>query len=176
MKFFIYRKKVGWFFFAIGLLCFLLISNVWAFKFNKDGKNLILQASQAYRNDMKSRPSLSDRGITNYVQGVVKHLAPRGKKLPPGVTLDTTVIESPKPELYSYVNGNIVITTGAIFAMDNEAQLAGVLSHEVANVVEGYYIQMYQAIKAAERRKRWSRSRDAGSNHYKANLYSGRCQ
>jgi len=32
--------------------------------------------------------------------------------------------------------------------MKNEAQLAGVLSHELANIVKGYYIGMYQQVKA----------------------------
>jgi tetratricopeptide (TPR) repeat protein len=38
--------------------------------------------------------------------------------------------------------------------MDNEAQIAGVLSHEVANIIDGYYINIYQEIKAAERNER----------------------
>jgi tetratricopeptide (TPR) repeat protein len=65
-----------------------------------------------------------------------------------------TILESPKPELYAYINGNLVITTGAIYAMENEAQLAGVLAPQVAQVLEGYYVQMYQEIKAAERKQR----------------------
>jgi len=43
---------------------------------------------------------------------------------------------------------------GAVYAMENEAQLAGVLSHELANITEGYYIGMYQQVKAAERSER----------------------
>jgi tetratricopeptide (TPR) repeat protein len=65
-----------------------------------------------------------------------------------------TVIDSPKPELYAYVDGHLLITTGILYGMDNEAQLAGVVAHEVAQLVEGYYVNMYQEIKAAERRQR----------------------
>jgi hypothetical protein len=48
----------------------------------------------------------------------------------------------------------MILTTGVMYAMDNEAQLAGVMAHEVAQLVEGYYIIMYQEIKAAEKRQR----------------------
>jgi predicted Zn-dependent protease len=103
---------------------------------------------------MENRPVITDKDITSYATNIVKRLVPKGKKPPPGVALSATVLESPQPELYSYIDGHIVITMGVLFAMGNEAQIAGVLSHEVANVVEGYYISMYQEIKAAERNER----------------------
>lgn len=125
-----------------------------AFTINQDGKDLIQQASQAYASDMRDRPRVTEPGIKDYAEKIARRLVPRDKNPPPGVTLKVTVIESPKPELYSYVDGNLIVTTGALFAMENEAQVAGVLAHEVTNLVEGYYIQMYQEIKAAERRQR----------------------
>lgn len=125
-----------------------------AFTINQDGKDLIQQASQAYVSDMRDRPRVTEPGIEDYAEKIARRLVPRDKNPPPGVTLKVTVLESPKPELYSYVDGNLIVTTGALFAMENEAQVAGVLAHEVTNLVEGYYIQIYQEIKAAERRQR----------------------
>lgn len=139
---------------SLSLSIFLVVPNALAFKINQDGGDLIRQASQAYASDMRNRPTVTEPKITDYVEKITRRLVPRGKNPPSGVTLNVTVIESPKPELYSYVDGNLIVTTGALFAMENEAQVAGVLAHEVANLVEGYYIQMYQEIKAAERRQR----------------------
>jgi len=133
---------------------FLAATTAMAFTINQDGKDLVRQASQAYAGDMRNRPTVTQPGVRDYVQEITRRLVPRGKNPPPGVILNVTVIESPKPELYAYVDGNLIVTTGTLFAMDNEAQVAGVLSHEVANLVEGYYIQIYQEIKAAERRQR----------------------
>jgi tetratricopeptide (TPR) repeat protein len=133
---------------------FLAATTAMAFTINQDGKDLVRQASQAYAGDMRNRPTVTQPGVRDYVQEITRRLVPRGKNPPPGVILNVTVIESPKPELYAYVDGNLIVTTGTLFAMDNEAQVAGVLSHEVANLVEGYYIQIYQEIKAAQRRQR----------------------
>lgn len=120
---------------------------------NKDGKALIAEAAQAYLDDMKDRPVVANPSFNAYLGRIVKRLVPDGASLPSGVSLHTTVIESPKPELYAYVDGHLVMTTGLIYAAENEAQLAGLLSHVVAHVAEGYYIQMYQKIKAAERKE-----------------------
>jgi predicted Zn-dependent protease len=139
---------------SFSLSILLVAPTALAFKMNQDGKDLIRQASQAYASDMRNRPTVTEPGVKDYVEEIARRLVPRGKNPPPGVTLNVTVIASPKPELYSYVDGNLVVTTGTLFAMENEAQVAGALAHEVANLVEGYYIQMYQEIKAAERRQR----------------------
>jgi hypothetical protein len=120
---------------------------------NEDGKALIAEAAQAYATDMQDRPVVTDPAFSGYVDRIARRLVPKGAALPPGVSLHATVIESPKPELYAYVDGHLVMTTGMIFAAQNEAQLAGLLSHAVAHVVEGYYIRMYQQIKAAERQE-----------------------
>ena len=139
-------------------VCFLVLcfasSSIRAVELNDDGRALISEAEQTYRSDMENRPVITDKAITSYATNIVKNLTPKEKKPPPGVNLSVTVLESPQPELYSYVDGHIVMTLGVLYAMDNEAQIAGVLSHEVANIVEGYYISMYQEIKAAERNER----------------------
>jgi hypothetical protein len=124
-----------------------------ALEINADGKALIAEAAQAYAGDMQDRPVVSDPAIVGYVDRVARRILPKEKTLPPGVSLHTTVIESPQPELYAYVDGHVVLTTGLAFAAENEAQLAGLLSHAVAHAAEGYYIRMYQEIKAAERRE-----------------------
>jgi predicted Zn-dependent protease len=103
---------------------------------------------------MENRPVIMDPLIKSYADLIVKKLVPKGKRLPDGVNLSVTVLESPQPELYSYVDGHMIMTMGVLYAMENEAQLAGVLSHEVASIAEGYYIGIYQEIKAAERNER----------------------
>lgn len=125
-----------------------------ALEITDDGRALIIEAQQAYRSDMENRPVVTDKAINTYATDIIERLVPKGQKPPAGVTLSATVLESPQPELYSYVDGHIILTMGVLFAMKNEAQIAGVLSHEVANIVEGYYIGMYQEIKAAERSQR----------------------
>jgi len=125
-----------------------------ALEVNDDGKALVTEAAETFGKDMRDRPLVTDPVVLDYVNGVVKKLLPQDKPLPAGVRLSVTVIEAAEPELFSYSDGHIVITTAMIYAMRNEAQLAAVLSHEVAHVAEGYYIEMHQRIRAAERKQR----------------------
>ena len=142
-------------FFIVYIFSCVLVSAVWAVKVSDDGRELILQAKQAYRSDMKERALVTNKRVLKYINSVVKRLTPKHKSIPSGVNLDVTIIDSMMPELFSYVDGHIVISIGVIYAMDNEAQLAGVLSHELANIIEGYYIGMYQQIKAKEHSQRY---------------------
>jgi tetratricopeptide (TPR) repeat protein len=132
----------------------LTVPGLWAIEVNEDGRALIMEAQQAYESDMRDRPVVTDASVHGYADTIVKSLVPKSKNLPAGVRLSTTILESPDPELYSYADGHVVMTMGFLYAMENEAQLAGVLAHEVANAVEGYYISMYQEIKANERAER----------------------
>ncbi len=136
------------------ILILLAAPSGWALEINADGRTLIQEAGQAYSSDMKERPVVTDPTINKYIIATARKLIPSDKTPPPGVSLDVTVIESPKPELYAYINGHVVITTGMIFSMENEAQLATVLSHQIAHIIEGYHINIYQEIKAAERKER----------------------
>jgi len=144
-------KRIFLVLFLFSLPLFFYPCQAPALEVNADGRQLISEATQAYGADLRGRPVILDPAVVTYAESIIRRLRPDGKNPPEGVTLTLTVIESPRPELYSYVDGHIVTTTGLLYAMDNEAQLAGVLSHEVAHVVEGYYINMYQEIKAAER-------------------------
>lgn len=136
------------------MVSFVPAENLTALVLNQNGRSLIQQATQAYNSDMDNMSTVTDELIIEYAGKIARGLVPKGKRPPEGVTIHMTVIESPSPELYAYVDGHLVMTTGMLFAMDNEAQLAGVLSHEIAQLVEGYYISMYQEIKKAEKKGR----------------------
>jgi len=140
---------------GLGVAAALLMSmTAEALEPNSDGRALLTEATESYGKDMRERPRVDDSVVLDYVNRVANRLLPEGKALPAGVRLSVTVIEAKEPELFSYSDGHIVMTTALLYAMRNEAQLAAVLSHEVAHVAEGYYIEMYQQIKAAERKQR----------------------
>jgi len=139
---------------AVGLAVVLAVAAPsGAFELNDDGRLLIQEAAQAYRSDLRGRPTSMEPEVTAYADRLLKRLVPAGGNPPEGIIPAITVVESPKPELYAYMDGHVVVTTGTLYAMDNEAQLAAVLAPQIAYIVEGYYVQMYQEIKAAERRE-----------------------
>jgi hypothetical protein len=51
---------------------------------------------------------------------------------------------------YSAPGGYVLITTGLLKACDNEAQLAGILAHEVTHVVEKHALKAYSEMKVDE--------------------------
>ena len=55
------------------------------------------------------------------------------------------VLEDSTPQSYSAPGGYVFLTSGAIRAMDNEAELAGVLAHEIAHVTERHGISELEA-------------------------------
>ncbi len=125
-----------------------------SFELNDDGRALIQEARQAYDSEMRDRPVLLDGSVGDYVSKVVDKLIPKDRSLPQGVRVGVAVVDADAPELTTYMDGHLVISSGLVFGLDNEAQLAGMLAPQVAHLTEGYYLALYQQIKAAQRRER----------------------
>jgi tetratricopeptide (TPR) repeat protein len=121
---------------------------------NKDGMAVISRSAEEYSDIIANTAVVSNRPLNDYLNRIANKLVPSGETLPGGIRLDVTVLEKDMPELYSTSNGHILITTGALLALQNEAQLAGVLSHEVAHLLNAHYPAIYQAFKEKERKAR----------------------
>ena len=62
---------------------------------NDDGRELIAQGAQAYAEEMRDRPVVTDKAYLSYVQKVVKKL--QGSDKPPaGVVPRITIINAPE--------------------------------------------------------------------------------
>ena len=75
---------------------------------------------------------VDDRQLTNYIAGIGKRLADvaPGEKYP----YSFKVVADPNINAFALPGGPIYVHTGLIAAADNEAQLAGVIAHEVGHV------------------------------------------
>lgn len=123
---------------------------------DKDGAAVVRLSSDEYNRIVNETPVVSNKALTGYLTRIAKALRPAAKNLPSGVKLHVTLLEKEMAELYSLANGRLIITTGALFSLNNEAQLAAVFSHEVAHLVDSHYSGIYQAFKAKERKQRSS--------------------
>jgi predicted Zn-dependent protease len=121
---------------------------------NKDGQAVVTLAADEYNRISEQNPVVSNRELDSYVEEVAGNLLPAGLALPKGVSLSVTILDKQLPELYSLANGVLVITTGALLTLENEAQLAAVLSHEVAHLTGSHYPGIYQAFKEGEKKAR----------------------
>jgi len=128
---------------------------------NKDGRSVVRLAADEYNRIVNQTPVVSDREVSRYLNAVAGKLLSAGGELPDGMNLSVVVLDEQLPEVYSLANGVVILTSGALFSLENEAQLAAVLSHEVAHLLGAHYPGIYEAFREREKKQR-ARALSAG--------------
>jgi predicted Zn-dependent protease len=82
-----------------------------------------------------------------YVQLVGEHIVAGSTR--PGIAWTFGIIENDTPNAVSTPGGYVLVTTGLLRLMQNEAQLAGVLGHEIGHVTGRHAILSYAKAKAS---------------------------
>lgn len=96
--------------------------------------------------DVKPPPGTGSRtDLNKYVNTLGKGLAAFSDR--PGITWTFAVLESDTPNAFSAPGGYVFITTGMLKQLDNEAQLAGVLAHEIGHVTGKHALRSYKEAK-----------------------------
>lgn len=125
--------------FRCALRCVLVYMSLslWAvepeFQFGKPDLALLEEANQIDQIYARKGLIVTDPEITSYVESVGNKLL-ANQPPPLNVTFKFRVIRDPIVNAYALPNGSIYVTTGLIARLQNEAQLAGVLSHEITHV------------------------------------------
>lgn len=79
---------------------------------------------------------LEDPEVVKYVRDITNKILPFARKDRPGVVWSVFVIDDPKTvNAFATPGGNLFVYTGLLLASQNEAELAGVMSHEAGHVV-----------------------------------------
>ena len=81
-----------------------------------------------------------------YLNQVVAKLKP--ETAPAELNLRVKVIKNPYLNAFAYPNGLIYIHTGLLARMDNEAQLATVLAHEMTHCIQRHALQAFRKVKS----------------------------
>lgn len=92
----------------------------------------VLGAAPLYANDR----------IQRYVNQVGRWIAMHSER--PNLPWRFAVLDSPLANAGAAPGGQIYITTGLLFRMRSEAELAGALAHEIAHVVQKHHLRAYQ--------------------------------
>jgi predicted Zn-dependent protease len=98
----------------------------------------ILGAAPLYNNDR----------IQKYVNQVGRWVASHSER--PNLPWRFAVLDSPLVNAGAAAGGQIYITSGLLFRMRSEAELAGALGHEIAHVVLRHHAKAYQRQKRGE--------------------------
>ena len=84
---------------------------------------------------------LQDEAANAYVRRIGQALVPKGLELE-RVSWKFRVLRDPQPNAFALPNGSIYVSTGLIFLVDNESQLAAIIAHEMTHVMRRHtYVQ-----------------------------------
>jgi beta-barrel assembly-enhancing protease len=87
-------------------------------------------------------PLVKDDGLQKYVNHVGRWVASQSER--PDLPWHFGVIESDDINAFAAPGGYVLITKGLYQKLQNEAQLAGVLGHEIAHVVKKHQLKVMQ--------------------------------
>ncbi len=84
----------------------------------------------------------SDRTVGDYVNRTGQHIARLSDR--PDLPYQFTIIEDKTPNAFAVPGGYIYVHTGLLRILDNQAQLAGVLGHEISHIVARHSVKQLQ--------------------------------
>jgi len=99
-------------------------------------------------NLLGAAPLVKDDALQKYVNLVGRWVANQSER--PDLVWHFGVIDSGDINAFAAPGGYIFVTRGLYQMLDNEAQLAGVLAHEVAHVVKKHHYKVIQKAKAVD--------------------------
>jgi beta-barrel assembly-enhancing protease len=117
-----------------------------ALQLQEDEKRIWNRSGEEQRRLNSSSYIYEDPVLSAYLNEVAQNLIPqdiRGK----GLSFQVRVIRNPLLNAFAYPNGVIYVHTGLISKMENEAQLAALLGHEMSHVTHRHAIENYRSVK-----------------------------
>ena len=93
-------------------------------------------------NLLGAAPLVKDDGLQKYVNHVGRWVALQSER--PDLPWHFGVIESEDINAFATPGGNVLITKGLYRKLKNEAELAGVLGHEIGHVVKKHQLKLLQ--------------------------------
>ena len=100
---------------------------------------------QLLRSWRNSLPLIEDRAINHYVESLVAQLASYSGL--EGYQVHVLVIDNQEVNAFAAPGGVIGINSGLIKFVDNEAQLAGVIAHELAHLQQRHFVRQLGEIE-----------------------------
>ena len=109
---------------------------------SKDERLLWQKSVQAQRAIESKGLIYPDQALENYLNEVVARL--QAQSSPGDLAIRVKVLKDAEINAFAYPNGIIYIHTGFLARMDNEAQLAAVLAHEMTHCIKRHALRAYR--------------------------------
>jgi predicted Zn-dependent protease len=108
-------------------------------------KRIWMTSEQEEQRLAESGMIFKDKELTDYLNQVAAEVLPKEAKKK--IVLEVFVIDNPYTNAFAYPNGKVYVHTGILARMENEAQLATVLGHEMAHVVRRHMVRERRSIR-----------------------------
>jgi len=115
------------------------------FKFEEDEKRLWLRSEEEQKALDRSGIIYRDEDLEAYLDGIAKKLQP--PHVYTHIPFKVRVIRNHLLNAFAYPNGAIYVHTGILARMDNEAQLATLLAHEMTHATHRHLVKRFRDIK-----------------------------
>lgn len=97
-----------------------------------DERSELAEGRKAHEQVLKEYGALANPALQQYVNGIGQRLAKSSQR--PNLPWTFTVLDSPEVNAFALPGGYIYVTRGIMAYLDSEADLAGVLGHEIGHV------------------------------------------
>lgn len=108
----------------------------------------IKKGQQAHEKILQSMPLYKDEKLNAYVSALGQKLAAVSDR--PDLNYQFFIVDSPQVNAFALPGGFIYINRGLIAYLEDEAQLAGILAHEIAHVTARHAIRQESASAGAK--------------------------
>lgn len=103
--------------------------------------------AQAHQDVLQEYAALENPALQAYVNGVGQRLAQQSHR--PQLKWHFTVVDSPDVNAFALPGGYVYITRGLMAYLNSEAELAGVIGHEIGHVTARHGVRQQSAATAA---------------------------
>ena len=119
------------------------------------GKDFVLMSEQqeiqmgaaSHQEVLKEYAALDNPGLQAYVNEIGQRLAKQSHR--PDLQWHFTVVDSPDVNAFALPGGYVYITRGLMAYLNSEAELAGVIGHEIGHVTARHGVRQQSAATAA---------------------------
>ena len=117
-----------------------------SFKLQKDEQRIWNRSKEEEVRLNKSDFMYDDPRLTAYVNELAQKLTPADFR-EKGFLIEVKIIKNPLLNAFAYPNGVIYVHTGILARMENEAQLATLLGHEMTHIMHRHAVQQFRTVK-----------------------------
>jgi predicted Zn-dependent protease len=90
----------------------------------------------------------NDPDLQQYITEIGQRLV--GVSERPNLPYEFTLVRSPQVNAFATMGGFVYVTTGLLKSVDNEAQLAGVIGHEIGHITNRHVVRQLQQLAVAQ--------------------------